>query len=156
MVKVLHGGAPGDPRLLWPLRRAAPIRAVLLGIVAAAAASLGVIALVTAGFVTAFGHPLLWSVLGAVFALPPLGLLASAVLLSHRAAIGAGDRWVGIRTVGQWRVVDFSAPPQWGARRAGGAHGEGPGPGTVIDVDAVDEASELRAGRPAPPAPSAP
>jgi hypothetical protein len=68
---------------------------------------LAVVALFTLFFVWAFGHALVWSVIGCLFAVLPLTGLILAVGVGLRAAVAAGPGRIAIRFLGRWRVVDL-------------------------------------------------
>jgi hypothetical protein len=83
------------------------VRGALRSIVAVCLGMLAVVACVTVFLVWAFGHPVAWSVIGFLFAAVPLTGLCLAVGVGLRAAVAAGPRWVGVRILGRWRVVDL-------------------------------------------------
>jgi hypothetical protein len=68
---------------------------------------LAVVAAFTLFFVWAFGHPLAWSVVGCLFAALPLTGLLLTIGVGARAAVAAGPRWIGVRLLGRWRVIDL-------------------------------------------------
>jgi hypothetical protein len=102
---------PGDQTgrldVVWQLRRTPFIRAGLRFVATACIAMLAVVAFFTLFFVWAFGHPLAWSVLGALFALVPLAGLILASAVAVRAAVATGPGRIAIRFLGAWRVVDL-------------------------------------------------
>jgi hypothetical protein len=85
---------------------------------------LAVVALITGFFVWVFGHPVVWSVIGCLFAAIPLAAIVFAIGVGARGAVGAGPRWVGIRIFRRWRVVDLGDVR---AVRLAGGGGAGPG-----------------------------
>ncbi len=84
------------------------MRVALRWVATACLGLLAFVALVTVFFVWAFGHPVAWSVVGCLFAAPPLAALALVVAVGLRAVVAAGPGWIGVRVVGRWRVVDLA------------------------------------------------
>ena len=112
------------PDAVWPLRRSPLVRAVLGGVSRVCLVMLAVVALITGFLVWVFGHPVVWSVIGCLFAAIPLAVLVFATGVGVRGAVGAGPRWVGIRIFRRWRVVDLGDVR---AVRLAGGSGAGPG-----------------------------
>jgi len=100
-------GVRRQAEVVWPLRRARLARLALRSVALACGAALAVVVLVTVFFVWAFGHALAWSIVGSLFGLLPLLGLALAVTVWLRAAVVAGPRWMGVRILRRWRVVDL-------------------------------------------------
>lgn len=94
--------------MTWRLRRSPVVRQVLRFFAVTCVVVLGVVALVTAAFVAVFGHPVVWSVIGVLFAALPLAGLLLVVSVGLRAAVAAGPGWIGVRVVRRWRVIDLS------------------------------------------------
>jgi len=110
--------------VVWRARDAGFARAVLRWLGRACAIALAVVFVVTAFLVWVFGHPLALSIVGCLFAALPLAGLAVTGAVWLRAAVVAGPRWVGVRLVRRWRVVDLD---QVRAVRLAGGGGTGPG-----------------------------
>jgi len=100
---------PGRPDVVWPLRRSWLARGVLRTVRTACLGMLAVVAVITLFFVWAFGHPVAWGVIGSLFGVLPLAGLLLSVGLELRAALAAGPRWVAVRFLLRWRVVDLGA-----------------------------------------------
>jgi len=105
------GGVPtgraARPDVVWRLRQSRLVRGALRSIAVACLGMLAVVALFTLFFVWAFGHPVAWSVVGCLFAALPLAGLVLTVGVGLRAAVAAGPRWVAVRILRGWRVVDL-------------------------------------------------
>jgi len=93
--------------MVWPLRRAGAARALLRWLGRMCGIALAIVFVVTVCFVWAFGHPLAMSVVGCLFAALPLAGLGLAAAVWWRATVAAGPRWIGVRFVRRWRVVDL-------------------------------------------------
>jgi hypothetical protein len=97
----------GQADVVWRLRRSPIVMAALLWVAKVCAVMLTVIAIFTLLFVWALGHPLVWSVIGGLFAVLPLTALVLAIGIGLRAAVAAGPGRVGIRFLRRWRVIDL-------------------------------------------------
>jgi len=104
-----YRGLPGRPTSVWPFRRSITVRSALRIGVLACLVALGLVVLVTALLVAAFGHPVGLAVAGAFFALGPLLGLAVCLGVSRRAAVAAGQGWVALRLVRRWRVLELAS-----------------------------------------------
>ena len=100
---------PGRPDVVWPLRRSWLARGVLRTVRTACLGMLAAVTIITLFLVWAFGHPVPWSVIGSLFGAPPLAGLLLSVGLELRAALATGPRWVAVRFLLRWRVVDLGA-----------------------------------------------
>jgi hypothetical protein len=98
-------GTPGPVGATWRLRRSRLARRALGWVAAMCLVALGFVALITLAFVSAFGHPVAWSLVGLGFAIPPLVTLVLVAGVGLRAAVAAGPRWLAVRFVGPWHVV---------------------------------------------------
>lgn len=95
--------------MVWPFRRSWFVRRFLGSVAKVCAVLVGVCAVVTLLFVAAFGHPLLWSLVGVTFALLPLFALLVVASVHVRGAVVAGRGWVGVRVLRRWRLVDLGS-----------------------------------------------
>ena len=86
----MRPGSSGRVDVVWRLRRSVVARAALFWVAKICTGMLAVVALFTLFFVWAFGHALLWSVIGCLFAVLPLTGLVLAVGVGLRAAVAAG------------------------------------------------------------------
>jgi hypothetical protein len=101
------GGRLGRPEVVWRLRRSRFLRRALRSIVVACLALLGVVTLITVLLVWELGHPVALGVIGFFFAVLPLSGLLLALGVGLRGAVAAGPRWIGVRIIGRWRVIDL-------------------------------------------------
>lgn len=104
------GGRAGRRRAetTWRLRRSPIVRQVLGSIAKVCGALVVMVVLITAFLVSVSGHPVAWSVIGALFVAAPLTGLIATLAIGFRAAVAAGPGWIGVRIVGHWRVLDLA------------------------------------------------
>jgi hypothetical protein len=105
----VSGSPRPDPDAVYPVRRSWYVRRALGWVTWVCLGLIAFCALVTALFVSAFGHPLAMSIIGFFFALIPIVLLVSVTALRARGAVAAGQGSVGFRLFRRWRLVDVGS-----------------------------------------------
>ena len=93
--------------VVLPLRRSRLARVAMKTVAIVCLALLALVALITAVIVAIFGHPLGWSIVASFFAALPIAVLGLTIAVGLRAGVAAGPRWIGVRVLGRWRVVDL-------------------------------------------------
>src|ERR1700722_16265060 len=89
----------------WRLRRSPVVGLLLRSIAKVCAVLVAVVVLITAGLGALSGHPVAWSVIGALFVFFPLVGLLATIAVGLRGAVAAGPGWIGVRVVRRWRVL---------------------------------------------------
>lgn len=106
-MKVRAGNFEQVARVVWPLRLSAVARQLMNFVTQLCLAITILVAVITAGLTAVTGHPLLWSLIGLVFAAAPITGLVLALSVRYRAVLAAGPGWIGVRVVRKWRIVDL-------------------------------------------------